>query len=317
MVDKKAIVLLIENPVKVDEVNSAIRGSANSDFKLETANQLNLGLKRLDQGDVDLVLLNLPVNGLTNVEAFMKVKEKADSVPVLVVGGEKEDEKLAAEASRQGLSRWQFQGSENDLLRAIHQTIENSQLKSELAEAKAKLEAANMRLEKLANIDDLTEIFNRSGMEGVLRDEYDRAQRGEYPLIAIALDCDDFDRVNQSLGHRVGDVVLKELVGRMKEIMRPTDHIARTGGDEFLLLLPETRFAEGMLVAEKIRLAVAESPLRLAQETIRITASFGVLALPYDYCSIEELLSLVRLAVNESKGLGKNRVSSGEKHKDS
>ncbi|MBX9667406.1 MAG: bifunctional diguanylate cyclase/phosphodiesterase, partial [Candidatus Obscuribacterales bacterium] len=112
-----------------------------------------------------------------------------------------------------------------------------------------------------------------------------------------------------------GDVVLKEISKRMKETVRPTDHIARIVSDEFLLLLPDTRFAEGMLVAEKIRLSVAESPLRLASETIRVTASLGVLALPYEFCSIEEVLSLVRLAVRESKLLGKNRVSSGEKHK--
>ena len=63
------------------------------------------------------------------------------------------------------------------------------------------------------------------------------------------------------------------MVGRLKDTLRPTDYIARTGGDEFLLLLPETRFAEGMLVAEKVRLAVSESPLRLASETVRLTGS--------------------------------------------
>jgi diguanylate cyclase (GGDEF)-like protein len=315
MVDKKAIVLLIEgNSVKADTLNSAMQGAFNSDFKLETAKQLNLGLKRLDEGDVDLVLLDLPVKGLSNFDAFMRVKEKAESVPVLVLGAA-QDEKLAAAAASQGLAQWKIQANENDCLRAIANTIEVSQLKSELAELTSKLDAANLRLEKLATIDELTEVFNRAGVERVLTDEYNRARRGGYAPIAILLDCDDFDRINQSLGHRVGDVVLKELVERMRQILRPSDHIARTGGDEFLLLLPETRFAEGMLVAEKIRLAVAESPLRLAQETIRITASFGVLALPYEFCSLEELLSLVRLAMYESKELGKNRVSSGEKHK--
>jgi len=317
MVDKKAVVLLIEgNSVKTDSQSSAIQAAVNSDFKLETTNQLNQGLKRLDVGDVDLVLLDLPMKGLTNVEAFQRVKEKAESVPVLVVGGAGKDEKLAAAAARQGLPNWDLQGKEGDLVKAILNTLEVTQLRAELAQAHSKLEAATQRLEKLANIDELTEILNRTGIERILVDEYNRAKRGGYPLIAIMLDCDDFDRINQSLGHRVGDVVLKELVGRMKDNLRPTDQIARTGGDEFVLLLPETRFAEGMLVAEKLRLAVSESPLRLAQETIRITASFGVLSLPYEFCSIEELLSLVRLAVNESKGLGKNRVSSGEKHKD-
>jgi diguanylate cyclase (GGDEF)-like protein len=131
----------------------------------------------------------------------------------------------------------------------------------------------------------------------------------------MLVDCDDFDRVNQTLGHAVGDVVLKEITTRLRETLRPTDHIARLGGDEFLVLLPDTRFAEGMLVAEKVRLAVAENPLRLASETIRVTASLGVMALPYEFCSIEEMISLARLAVRESKMLGKNRVSSGEKHK--
>ncbi len=184
-----------------------------------------------------------------------------------------------------------------------------------LKDATFKLDAATSRLETLANIDALTEVLNRTGLERALQSEFNRAQRQGWNLVAVMLDCDDFDRINASLGHAVGDVVLKEIAGRLRETVRPTDHIARIGGDEFLLLLPDTRLAEGMLVAEKIRLSVAESPLRLASETIRVTASLGVLALPYEFCSIEEVLSLARLAVRESKLLGKNRVSSGEKHK--
>jgi diguanylate cyclase (GGDEF)-like protein len=317
MVDKKAIVLLIEgNSFKVDTVSSALRAAANSDIKLETTHHLNQGLKRLGEGGVDLVLLDLPVKGLSHLDAFRQVREKAESIPLFIVGGG-EDERLAAEASRQGVPLFNSNGSGNEeqLIKSILHTVMITQLRNELGETNAKLKTASERLEKLAHIDSLTDIFNRAGIERILTDEYNRAQRGGYPLIAIMLDCDDFDRINQSLGHRVGDVVLREIVGRMKETLRPSDQIARIGGDEFLLLLPETRLAEGMLVAEKIRLAVAESPLRLAHETIRVTASFGVLALPYEFCSIEELLSLVRLAVNESKGLGKNRVSSGEKHK--
>ncbi len=316
MVDKKANVLLIENAsVKKGTLSDVIRRVNNLDFALETTDH-STGLKRLGEGGVDLVLLDLPSNGKSGFEVFKQVKETDQSVPVLIVGGG-EDEKLLAEASRQGANRYEYSGEADGklLVQSILQEIKLKKLSAELASVSEKLEAADNRLKKLAYVDGLTEIATRIGLEAILSDEFNRAQRGGYPLVAVMIDLDDFDRVNQSLGHRVGDVVLKEIVGRLKDTIRPTDHIARTGGDEFIVVLPETRFAEGMLVAEKIRLAVAESPLRVAHETIRITASLGVLTLPYEFTSIEELLSLIRLAVNESKTLGKNRVSAGELHK--
>jgi diguanylate cyclase (GGDEF)-like protein len=197
----------------------------------------------------------------------------------------------------------------------MRHAIELKRAGDALKVATNRLDAATARLETLANIDALTEVLNRIGLERALTSEFSRAQRQGWNLVALLLDCDDFDRINASLGHAVGDVVLKELSARLKVTLRPTDHIARIGGDEFLMLLPDTRFAEGMLVAEKVRLSVAESPLRLAAETIRVTASLGAIALPYEFCSIEEVLSLCRLAVRESKLHGKNRVSAGEPQK--
>jgi diguanylate cyclase (GGDEF)-like protein len=314
MVVKKANVLLIEdNSREADALTRVIEEAANSDFKLEATDHLGQGLKRLAQGGVDLVLLDLPLNGHPGVEPLKKIKEQSAGVPVVVIG-DKDTNQQAVEAGAQDyLTKADMET--RMLVQVMRHAIELKRAEEAYREASAQLEAANQRLEVLAHRDGLTQVLNRAGVERALDEEFKRAQRGGWFLVAVLVDCDDFDRINQSLGHRVGDVVLQEVVGRLQETLRPTDHISRTGGNEFLLLLPETRFAEGMLVAEKIRLAVAESPLRLASETIRVTASLGVMALPYDYCSIEEILSLVRLAVRESKTLGKNRVSSGEKHK--
>jgi diguanylate cyclase (GGDEF)-like protein len=200
------------------------------------------------------------------------------------------------------------------LAQSIRHAIQLKKAEEALKDVTFRLEAATSRLETLANQDLLTEVLNRPGVELALQNEFDRAQRGGWNLVAILVDCDDFDRINQSFGHAVGDLVLKEISNRMRDTLRPSDHIARIGGDEFLILLPDTRLAEGMLVAEKVRLGVAASPLRLAADNIRVTASIGVLALPYEFCSIEELLSLSRIAVRESKTLGKNRVSSSEQN---
>jgi len=312
--EKTKVLLIEDNPRETSSLRDVLKEAAGSNFAMEFSDQLNNGLQRLGEGGVDIVLLS--ISNEKGLETFMRVKERAGKVPVLVLTNS-DEEKVAVEAVRNGAHDYLMKAGMDtrSIVQSMRHALELRKTEEALKDATCRLEAATSRLETLANIDALTEVLNRIGLERALTSEFSRAQRQGWNLVAVMLDCDDFDRINASLGHAVGDVVLKEITGRLRDTVRPTDHIARIGGDEFLLLLPDTRLAEGMLVAEKIRLAVAESPLRLASETIRVTASLGVLALPYEFCSIEEVLSLARLAVRESKMLGKNRVSSGEKHK--
>ncbi len=264
MTEKKASVLLIEdNSVDPFALSKLMQSAANSDFALETTNLLSSGLSRLESGNVDLVLLDLPLKDHQGLEAVRCIREQVAAMPVFVVD-RFGDEKLAAQARAIGVSEY-VRRSDLDsqhIIQSMRHALELRRLEAELKSTTRQLEAANHQLQRLTDIDHLTAVLNRTGLERVFAEERKRAKRGGWFLTAVLVDCDNFDRINQSFGHGVGDVVLKELVGRIKETLRPTDHVSRTGGDEFLLLLPETRFAEAMLVAEKIRLAVAESPLR-------------------------------------------------------
>lgn len=311
MDDGKRKILLIEDSARdSSSLRAVLVEAVGTSFGLECMDRSG-GLKRLGEGGVNLVLLSLAENN--GLDGFVQVKASAGQIPVVVLGNG-DDDKVAIEAVRQGAQDYMIKRTlePRGLLQAMRHALELKRAEDALKDATCRLEAATSRLETLANIDALTEVLNRIGLERALQNEFSRAQRQGWNLVALLLDCDDFDRINASLGHAVGDVVLKEISLRLKDTLRPTDHIARIGGDEFLMLLPDTRFAEGLLVAEKVRLAVAESPLRLAAETIRVTASLGAIALPYEFCSIEEVLSLGRLAVRESKLHGKNRVSAGE-----
>jgi diguanylate cyclase (GGDEF)-like protein len=176
----------------------------------------------------------------------------------------------------------------------------------------AQLEDTRSRLDQLAMVDSLTDLVNRRGLERVLQIEVNRAKRGGSPMVAMLLNCDNFKRLNDVLGHAVGDVALKEMVGRITSTLRPSDYVARVGGDEFVVLLTDTQFAEAMMIAERVRLAVAESPIRNSHDTIQMTASIGVASVPYEVNSVEEILSLTRHALKRSKGSGKNRVSSSD-----
>lgn len=174
------------------------------------------------------------------------------------------------------------------------------------------LEEVKQKLERLSIIDPLTDLVNRRGLERILSIEVNRAQRGGSPMVAILLDCDDFKRINETLGHAVGDVVLKEMVERITSTLRPSDYVARIGGDQFIVLLTDTQYAEALLIAERVRLSVAESPIRNSSENIFMTASLGLATLPYEVSSVEEVMTLTRHALKQSKTGGKNRVTTTE-----
>lgn len=186
-----------------------------------------------------------------------------------------------------------------------------------LESVKQQLDEARKKLDELATIDPLTDLSNRRGFERILAAEMNRAKRTGSPLVGMLLDCDDFGRINEGLGHAVGDVVLKEMVQRITTTLRPSDYVGRIGGDQFVILLTDTQFAEALLIAERVRLCVAESPIRNSNDNIFMTASIGVAPLPYEISSVEELLSLMRHALKLSKQTGKNRVSTGDDVKES
>jgi diguanylate cyclase (GGDEF)-like protein len=185
----------------------------------------------------------------------------------------------------------------------------HKRVQADLEDVTARMQSLNERLERLASIDPLTEILNRRGLEGELAIEVRRKRRSGAPLAAVMLDCDDFKHINEVLGHAGGDVVLKELAVRLKESLRPTDHLGRIGGDEFLVLLPDTRFAEAFQVAERLRLSVSEHPLLLPSGAVHVTASLGLELVSDEITSIDEVLVRAQMSLHHSKRGGKNRVS--------
>lgn len=173
----------------------------------------------------------------------------------------------------------------------------------------AKLSVMNDRLSEAATLDPLTGLLNRRGIEEVLRREIRHARRTGSPLSALLLDCDDFKHVNDSFGYTTGDAVLVELARRMHTSTRTTDHLARVGGDEFLVLLPATPEGIAAQMGERIR-AVAAAPLP-DRAPMRVTCSVSIAQLPPDASSLEAVIALLQSGVRRSKAAGKNRVSGG------
>ncbi|MCP1727639.1 diguanylate cyclase (GGDEF)-like protein [Natronospira proteinivora] len=165
------------------------------------------------------------------------------------------------------------------------------------------------RLEQMVVRDRLTGMYNRVRIDEVLEQEVVRASRYQRHFSVIFLDLDHFKQINDNHGHLVGDKILKSLAKHIQGNIRETDTAARWGGEEFLIVLPETELSEAVQVAEKLRQAFEVRPFQLDGYEIPVTLSMGV-ACCQDGDNIEAILTRADKALYRAKANGRNRTES-------
>jgi diguanylate cyclase (GGDEF)-like protein len=171
----------------------------------------------------------------------------------------------------------------------------------------AQLRTALRKVERDAATDALTGHWNRRALDEILKLQVERHVTGDRPLSILMLDIDFFKNINDEFGHLVGDDVLRAFAQKLSEFLRADDSCARFGGEEFVVVLPETSLSTAMEVAERIRKGVAQCPL-LDKPRVQATVSIGVAAMERGQ-SIGELFANADAAVYLAKNEGRNRVS--------
>ncbi|GAB2896391.1 diguanylate cyclase [Paraburkholderia jirisanensis] len=168
-------------------------------------------------------------------------------------------------------------------------------------------EEAVAKLKEYADRDGLTGIANRRYFEARLRDEYTRWQRYGGDLSILLFDLDHFKKINDQFGHSVGDSVLREMAQRVAGVVRAQDTFGRFGGEEFALLLPCTTLEDAMLVAEKIRNTIGNTPVEVQSNSVPVTASVGGAAARTGVPAYEALINEADAALYAAKRQGRNR----------
>ena len=172
----------------------------------------------------------------------------------------------------------------------------------------ADLSVANRKLKHMALFDALTGLPNRRYAMERLAKEWQRAERQELPLLCMILDIDHFKKVNDTYGHDIGDVVLRETARVMKDCLRASDEVCRFGGEEFLAICPDADIAVAHELGDRLREAVARNHIDVPGYQGSITVSVGVASYSSELASTAELLKLADEALYAAKEAGRNKV---------
>jgi diguanylate cyclase (GGDEF)-like protein len=163
-------------------------------------------------------------------------------------------------------------------------------------------------LQTLASVDPLTGLYNRRQFETLARAELGRSQRYMRPCSFLMIDIDHFKRVNDTFGHEMGDWVLKTVASILATARRDADVVARFGGEEFVIMLPETTPEAAATVAERIRMMVSANSMAVGDAKLSLTISAGVGEVRASSPSIEAVIRDADRALYEAKRTGRNRV---------
>lgn len=165
------------------------------------------------------------------------------------------------------------------------------------------------KLQELSDRDYLTGLYNRRKFEEFLSYEVKRSVRHRHKFTILMIDLDNFKYINDTYGHASGDLVLKEVTDIFSSNLRNADILARIGGDEFAVILPETSYENGHAVVEKLRSTLEKTPISLMFDQVSLTASFGIAEYPEQGENIESLLTGSDLAMYKAKRAGKNTIA--------
>jgi diguanylate cyclase (GGDEF)-like protein len=166
------------------------------------------------------------------------------------------------------------------------------------------------KLQAMTIHDPLTGVLNRRGLQDVLLKTSGMIQRMDINVHVLLLDLDNFKQINDRHGHGVGDAILSAVTQKIRQTVRQTDYIARVGGDEFMVLLLDSREGDAVKVADKIRMGIAQVSVDAsAGETIKTTCSIGIMPLKEKFVTIDALLQELHWSLHLSKSEGKDRIT--------
>ncbi len=282
------ILLIEDNPGDARLLQETLKDAGNGQFELQHVKRLDEALKLLDEENFGVVLLDLELPDSVGFDTFLRVKEHAIKLPIIVLTGIY-GETLAVNAVKAGAQDYLVKGQvdSNLLVRSIRYAIERHRLL--------------VMMRAMSIIDELTGLHNRRGFLTLARQQLHVASRMKKNMTLLFADLDGMKLINDAFGHTVGDQALIDTANLLRETFRQSDIVARIGGDEFTVLAIQPHGDDTEAIIDRLQRKVVEHN-SLEHRPYKLSMSVGIATYnPEMPCSIEKLLNQADRSMYEEK----------------
>lgn len=305
-----AIILIVDD----NPTNLLVLSQMLKDVGLEVRVSMDgeSALEQVTEEIPELILLDVQMPGIDGFETCKRLKanSSASDIPVIFITANSGTENIVRGLSVGAVDYIVKPFQKEEVLARVQVHLRLRFLARKVQEQAIALQIANQQLERLANLDGLTQVANRRRFDEHLELEWKRLERESAPLSLILCDIDYFKQYNDFYGHQTGDICLKQVAKAIeKSLKRPGDFVARYGGEEFVVILPNTNFEGASYVAKLIQTDIEKLNINHAQSSVsaHITLSLGIgSVVPTSDTSGSALIAAADKALYEAKRKGRN-----------
>jgi len=298
-----ALLVIDDSAAVRRQIIKTLRGKSLFDRYLEARDGIE-GFKMLGNFRVDLILCDLEMPRMDGFKflSLINSHDQLKTIPVIMLSAHGQDAMRIRGLEQGAVDFVTKPFIAGELLARVNVQLKVKRLQDELRQS-------NERLKELSNTDFLTGLYNRRFIMDVLKLEFQRMRRKKGHLSLIILDIDHFKRINDAYGHPQGDQVLVRIAELLRVDLRPYDVAARFGGEEFVILLPETRLDQSVEAAERLRKKIAAAKFPPPLQDLALTVSLGVASCPeMPIESIHDLIKAADDGLYRAKECGRNRI---------
>jgi len=298
---KKTVLIVDDTKINIDILIELLDNRYDILVSLNGSRALEL----IDENHIDIILLDILMPDINGYDLcrILKAKESTKAIPVIFITANSDEESIDTAFEVGGIDYITKPFKALELLARLKTHLNTQKLLRDLEES-------HKELELQASQDHMTKLYNRRYFSEISTKVMQLAVRNKKPLSVLMLDIDKFKNINDTYGHPVGDEVIISLANTLKDISRLSDIACRFGGEEFLVLLPETSSEGAMVIGEKIRKRVEELVITPQSDiNIQFTISIGVSEFNReDELNLELSIHRADEALYEAKKGGRNRV---------
>jgi len=260
-------------------------------------------ISKVAENDYDLLIISLNLESEDGLRlcSHLRSNEKTRGTPILMIGEEQDMDRIA-----HGLEI----GAHDYVLRPVERSELQARVRTQIRRKRfqERLKSSYEISLSMALTDSLTSLYNRRYLEVHLEKLLEKNRHDRKSLAVLMIDIDHFKSVNDTYGHNVGDEILKIFAQRLKDGLRPTDLVARFGGEEFTVILPDVTKERAHMVAERLRRNIANDPITCSTPDgcLNITTSIGGAIIDYEPHTVQEAIERADKLLYEAKEEGRN-----------